>query len=214
VAKERIEVSMKIIVTTSDAYLPLIGEFSRRLVEGGLEQYRGLEPVTVLGYKTPADLLPANFEFVSLGEQPPNKDWTSGLISYFDNFKDDYFMLLLDDYMMVKVDVGALQHAGLIMEVDKTAMKFDLTRDRYKFEHIENEGINIIHATQESPYRSSLQAAIWRTSYFKKLLVPKRTAWEFELKGQEQCVCDGALILGTKTGIVEYENAMLKGKAV
>lgn len=201
---------MKIICLTSDSYVHLMKGFA-----DCFNKHWG-DPVTVLGYKPPIEKLPDNFEFVSLGEQPPDHDFTTGLIPYFKELKDDYFCLFLDDYYVTKVDkerLGIAESAvtlPLILSCFHPIEKFDLSYDRMNFPHTEFDN-GVILCAQDARYRTSLQAAIWRTSYFRRFLVPHRTPWEFELLGEKKAMNDDAIILGFTTPVVEYRNVMKKG---
>lgn len=192
-----------IIVITSNDYAYLMSEFADRFNRYALE----VRDVTCLCYDT-IPVLPKNFSVISLGMQPVGKDWTSGLVKYFAELKSDKFMLMLEDYMVcLRIDFD---------EVDKCANmdcdKFDLTQDRASFPYwISSNNPNLICSDQCARYRSSLQAAIWRTEYFRKFLVPGRTPWEFELAGEIEATRDGARILGTQSGVVHYENAVKMG---
>ena len=200
---------MRIFCTTSDKYLDLLPGFCE-----AFNWIWGPDPVTVLGYSQPKSELPKQFTFISLGPQPAGKDYTTALAEYFSTVRDEYFVLLMDDYFMKRVDHHLLRKAEAIMKADRNVMKFDLTTDRMKFNHIDMDGSEIICSGQGARYRSSLQSAIWRTEYFRKLCVPGRTPWEFELKGEMECMGDGALILGTRSGIIEYDNKCVRGVRV
>ena len=203
---------MRIIVITSDNYRHLMPEFAERF-----NRYWGKVDITCLCYQVPP-VLPDNFEIVSLGEQPANGDWTSGLRGWFESLVDSRFILLLDDYMLTdKVDVGIVDQIMQSVWSDEAPLfqcvKFDLTTDRKNFPHEYCYGLPcIIESNQDARYRTSLQVAAWDKHYFLKFLVPGRTPWEFELLGEKEAMNDGAVILGTTCGVVKYENRMLKGK--
>ena len=199
--------NLPIIVVTSDKYRHLMPEFASRFNE-----YASCElNVTCLCYQLPPEL-PRNFSVVSLGEQPDGGDWTSGLRSYFLGYdSESRFILLLEDYFInYPFDFEAIMAMNTF-----PCDKFDLTNDRVQFPHwVHSEEKWLICSDQVARYRSSLQAAIWRVGYFKKFLVGKRTPWEFELKGEQDAMRDGATILGTTGGLIRYDNAMKMGVQV
>ena len=146
---------------------------------------------------------------VDMGDAPADK-WTDCMADYFKGFEDKYFYLLLDDYYLTDdVDGEWLDLAEGTIHKNGYS-KVDLSDDRAKFPHV-NHGIWIL-SRQWARYRSSLQAAIWSTCYFRKMLVRGRTPWQFELLGEKTAFWDGADIIGTTHGIVKYENIMLKGR--
>lgn len=196
---------MKHIVITSDKYLQLMPEFAERF-----NQYVGGDNVVdVLCYEKPIGL-PANFNICSMGVQPEGKDWTTAMMPYF--AKQEYpFMLLLEDYFITApIDHDTLNY---IAQYHTEWDKIDLSKDRAYFDHREMDN-GVVISSQYARYRSSLQAAIWRPSYFRKFLKPGRNAWQFELEGEREAMGDGAIILGTTKGILQYNNIMLKGKDV
>lgn len=198
--------SFKIICITSDGYRHLMPEFAERFNRF----YSDKLAVDVLCYKYP-DTLPVNFNVRSLGVQPENKDWTSGLIEYFKNLDSTYFMLFLDDYFInSKVDVQVVDSIYQFM-LDNIVEKFDLTLDRARFPYIYTKWPFIIKSKCDARYRSSLQAAIWSTRYFRDFLIAGRTPWEFELIGEKEAMNDGAVIMGSTCGIIRYDNAMKRG---
>jgi len=201
----------RVIVTTSNAYVHLLPEFSQRFNHYWGEQ----QEVTVLCYDKMVRGLPANFTIVGLGKQSDfGKSWTDAMIPFFQSLKDKHFIHLLDDYYLTaKVDHNKLKMAEELM--DKGADKFDLTRDRANNEcrWLAGYADKVVMSEQYATYRTSLQAAIWKTEYFLKYLKPARTAWDFEVVGYREAYGDGAVILGTPGGILEYDNKMLKGGA-
>lgn len=195
---------MHVYVTTSDWYNPLIPAFAYLFNR----HWSPVQRVTVLGYTPPpeAGRLPANFSFVSLGDPceeasawSRNPQWTDSLLPFFEALREDRFILFQIDYFLdrpVRHDLVAL----LARRFDRDgAAKADLTLERMYFPHepwAEEDGVKLIASRQDAPYRSSLQAAIWRRDYFLELLVPGRTPWQFEKLGMIERQGDGRLILG------------------
>jgi len=199
---------VKIIVPTCNSYADLMPGFAKRCNECWPKQ-----DVTVLHYEDKPDV-PDNFKCVSLGAQPQGKDWTSGIIPYFSSLKDDYFILLLDDYYLDRaVNVSLVRQVESFVEVFRPD-KFDLTTDRMNFPHVYTQWPFIVESRPEARYRTSLQAAIWKTEYFRKYLVAGRSPWAFEIEGEKDAMYDGGVIFGSCMGVVRYTNVMLKGKKI
>ena len=87
---------MKIIVFTSNSYLYLLPGFCELF-----NKYWPNQGVTVLGYNKLEYKLPDNFSFISLGQEPGNQYWTNGLIPYFTDLNDKYFIIILDDFFLI-----------------------------------------------------------------------------------------------------------------
>lgn len=202
---------IKIVVVTSNAYADLVAEMAARFVK----YWPGEFQADVLCYDKAPERLPDRFRTVSLGKEPPGKEWSTPMLGYFLDLwqakTDGYFALFLDDYYLDKpVNPDFLSTAEWIMR-NKEVVKIDLTKDRGQFKHEILVPPWIISA-QDAPYRMSLQAAIWRAGYFLSNLKPRLTPWEFELRGNRECMFDGAEIWGTMSGIVSYLNVVKKGK--
>ena len=166
----------------------------------------------MLCYQEPKDL-PENFKGVSVGRQPPNKDWTTALIPYFEALEDEYFVLTLEDqYLVQPVDVGRIKAFTRIMDRHPEVGKVDLTQDRTRFPH-KRKG-RIVISDQQARYRSSLQTALWRKDYFMKFLNPGWTCWDFEIEGMKLAYNDGVQILGTTDGITHFREMSVKGRLV
>ena len=201
---------MRVIVTTSDGRKDILRGFAARF-----NRYWDAEQrVDVLGFE-PVSGLPDNFRFHSLGRQSDfGKIWTDPLIPWFDALEDEPFVLMLDDYWITDY-VNGVRVAMLYNMVYSTmADKADLTQDRFNHPHKDTGFGNVLVSTQTARYRTSLQAAIWRTGYFRRYLAPGRSIWAFECKGYREAFNDGATILGTVDGVVKYENVTVNGEAV
>lgn len=222
---------MKVIVTTSDYYNPIIPAFVHLFVR----HWSRTQQVIVLCYSTPKTSLPSNVSAVSVGppwyckgddtewspyhrgEGCPNPNWTNSIRPFFEQLTDEYFMLLQIDYFIhkpVAIETITLLESYL---QDGTVGKIDLSYDRCQFPHSEfdfRNGVEIIVSDQKAEYRSSLQAAIWRTDYWLKTLRPNRSPWDFEVLGMKEQMGDGMLILGTRpsrSAPVPYLNAYTRG---
>jgi hypothetical protein len=196
--------------------------------------------VTILGYSPPDFELPSNFGFQSLGrpeqfgneitewsegrrghslgEPFPTPRWSDSLKGWLDRLLDPHFILLQIDYFIHR-PVNILQIQALEKYLDvEGVVKIDLSCDRTYFAHsfyAYDDGMGIIVSDQADGYRSSLQAAIWKREYFGAMLQSGRSPWDFEIKGMEEHMNDGKLILGLKLADdppVPYLNIYSKGK--
>jgi hypothetical protein len=193
---------LKIIIPTCDNYL--------HLLEGLMYTTRKFWPLKnqfiILGYEEPKFKLDDNWYFVTLGVDRGPSEWSNDLLNFFKNFKDEYFINMIDDTLMTRMsDTKKIERAFNYMQNNKSVKKvflhgsltsgntnlygpislnpiFDLNSEFYDVNQIAN-------------YRSSLQSAIWSTDYFLKLLKPNMTPWDFELQHARN---DGFRILTTK----------------
>jgi len=227
---------MRIFVTTSDYYNPLLAGFCHLFNRN----WPGVQPVTILCYERPDAALPGNFSVHSLGaaadfggevqewspgrrgrkfqEPYPNPRWTDSLRPFFESLPEEPFILLqVDYYLHLPVELGKIEILWKYL-AREDVVKIDLARDRAFFPHesyAREEGMEIVVSSQTAPYRTSLLPAIWKRDYFLKLLKPGRSPWTFETIGMTEILNDGKSILGVDQpvfGPVPYLNVYYSGK--
>ena len=227
---------MKVFVTTSDWYNPIIPAFADLFNR----YWSTAQDVTILGYTKPPFLLPPNFSFQSLGdprefgndvtewsegrrgrhfgELYPTPRWSDSVKRWIASVQHPYFILLQIDYFIHRpVNIGQVQRLACFFK-DRNVAKIDLSNDRYHSPHAHyafDGDARIIVSDQNARFRSSLQAAIWRRDYLDEMLKPNRSPWDFEHYGGYEHMNDGRLILGvaaTEHGPVPYLNVYGGGR--
>ena len=89
---------MKIYITTCNEYKAITAANVALL-----NKYWPDNEIGILCYELPDFKPPENVQVISLGAEPANRIWTDPIIEYFTYRCDDpYFVLLLDDYVIVK----------------------------------------------------------------------------------------------------------------
>jgi hypothetical protein len=181
---------MKILVTTSNQQLRLLKPHATLF-----NRYWPGQQVTILGFDTIGlPRLPANFEYVSLGRQDDfGRYWTDPLIPYINELDEDYFVLMMGDFLLtdyVEIErLKALESEIINGDADKVVLDTHLSAYTVPYK----PGIRELR--QEAPYRTTLHPAIWRKEYFLKFLKPKLTAWQFEIHNMPESQRDEARIL-------------------
>jgi len=136
--------------------------------------------------------------------------WAETLGQFVTALDEDYFMLILDDYWVQEVDVELFCQLEATMQ--EGFAKIDVSGDRMQFPHKAWDGDVFVVATSEAPYRTSLQAAIWRKDYLLNFCKEGWTPWDFEIDGSKQARNDGAWILGTRKPAIRYINVLRRGE--
>jgi hypothetical protein len=179
---------MKIFIITSDNYSHLIKPNSILF-----EKYWANQEIRVLHYNklhSSVKDLPENWELINLGEQ--SKYWTTPLIEYFKFIEDEYFMICLDDMLLVDyVDenkVRKLEEEIKNGRADKAMFHFYDSNEQVNFE--EN---GFVELKQDCQYRLGLHPAIWTKEYWLKNLQSELFIWDFEI--QKEAFNDGAKII-------------------
>jgi hypothetical protein len=202
-------------VYVSDPYLWCLKPFSYLFNQYWSE----LQDVIVGGFTPPRFPLPSNFRFHQIDKNPYPKDmWSDGLIRFLQDYHDDVFVLLLEDYLLSRtVDCSGVATLAEYMRQDKNSdvVRLDLTMDRLSefskgLRDLEGYGhYDIITCDKDAMYNMSLQAAIWNRRNLLSLLKPGMNPWRVEM--ETDMVNQPYRVLGTRQNPVRYANLMLKG---
>ena len=161
---------MNIYISASNEYVHIIEQYAVLF-----NKYWPNQNVTVLCYDVPNIPIPDNFKFVSLGKQ--GKYWSNGLIDFFNNIKDEYFVFSLEDFFLVdyvdqyKVD---LLEQEIVKGADKASLHF------YYVYQIKNPSDRIVVLKQNIKYKTSIHPAIWTRRYMLQNLKPDMSLIDFE----------------------------------
>jgi hypothetical protein len=180
-------VTVPIIVTTSDNYLPALKPFAW-LAE---KYWRGSAQFTIMGFTKPDFPLPDRFKFVSVGkpEDYPIEKWSDAVIDFLKKFKSPYFIFMLEDYWITRdVNIGAVRLAHKYMELHPNILKFDLTGDRLyaggaDLNYDTFGWLDIVLSDRMSAYQMSLMTGLWRRELFLRAMQKGWNPWEVELEG-------------------------------
>lgn len=201
----------KVIVMTSDRYLwanlPFAYLFNT--------YWSSLQQVELFGFSRPQYTLPKNFKFHSLDTMNyPAERWTNALQKALTILSDEIVVIMLEDYWLCRtVDWNGVQMCVEYMLAHPNVLRFDLTDDRQYAggsEIIDSYGhYDIVETKSGTPYQVSLQAALWNTKLLSKILLPNKSAWEFEIHTSPPTEMR---VLGTRQCPVRYANAIHKGE--
>ena len=138
------------------------------------------------------------------------KKWAETVRDFVRNVGDESLLVMLDDYWIQEVDADLLSKAEELMAQVNHPDKIDLSSDRMQCKNTTWDSDFVLSA-QDAWYRTSLQAAIWKTEYLLKFCKAGWTPWQFEIEGSRLAMNDGAMILGTEKPCIRYVNVLKKG---
>ena len=156
--------------------------------------------------------LPDNVTFHSLGTQESfGSNWTDPLIPYIESIEDPYFVVTVEDVMLMKpVDQDRADVLEQAMKdgAHKAILDSHMNWKANSF----NEDLMIIH--NNADYRTTLHPSIWKRKYFLRYLKRGMTAWDFEQINMHESKSDGAIIvsLTDKKDLYYTANVYAKGK--
>jgi hypothetical protein len=202
----------------TDDYLYLLPVFAELY-----NKYIG-EDMTVLCYKKPEKELPDNFNIISLGSQADRVSWSDGIIPFFKEFEEPYFKSWGEDYLIYHVETDLYKRSHDIAYNEKKFGRILFWLDEnYKWRKQLSKKISsgqryeldkqFIHlrGRRGRKWRSSLNAGIWDTSYFKSLLRPNLSPWTFEVESLKISMDDDKVQLLPIKNTISYKNNVDRG---
>lgn len=208
------------IIMTSDKYLPALRPFMwlwNRYAQFNLPQRN-----IICGFSPPDFPLLPNFEFYSVGkfEDYPIGKWSDQLIHVLNEVADDIFILMLEDYWIVRhVDTGAVEMLYRYADQFRYVLKIDLCSDRLYAQSVDKgygivDRVDLIKSMPGSPYHFSFMAGIWNRELLKKIIIPDETPWDIEMAGTHRLSLQHSdmLVLGTRQMPLKHLLAFRSGE--
>ena len=197
--------STPILVYTCDAYASALPGFA--YLQGVF--WSQLQPVYVCGTKPFP--LPPNFTWLDVESRIAER-WSDGLIEALNQFNDEVFVWMLEDYYLCRgVDHQAIESIAEYMRMHPDVLKVDLTADRLhsgRGEDVDYWGhVDLLRTEWDVPYQFSTQAACWNRKHLLSVLRPEMSPWDFELQDKKP----GLHVLGTRQWPLRYVNLLGMG---
>ena len=153
---------------------------------------------------------PKSWIYINKGE---DKSFSQSLNSYLEEIKEEYFILMLDDFLILeKVNNYLINKAFEFIKENKGVYlklapnpKGDFKIDKY---------FSQIDVKNEAPYITSLQMAMWKKDFLIKLLKYDFNPWEFEVKAgkTKEALENSDKFFVTTFPFVKYIHFVEKGK--
>lgn len=156
------------------------------------------QPINIFSYGEKDSILnrflPDHFNYVSLGnDNLPVNRWSNGVLFMLDQIREDFFILLLEDFWLnspVNLDavMALYRYCNNFPDRDRM-LRMDLTRDRASRGYTDWGSIDqarIILSNRSTAYQVSFQAGIWNRENLRIILQPAESPWEAEIKGTER----------------------------
>jgi hypothetical protein len=142
--------------------------------------------IIIIGYDAPKFTLTKNTEFISLGEDLTPAKWSNGLLSFFNSYDKERFILNMDDHCIVApVKNDYINNIEQIMKDDESIDKimlhpFSTPISLEKYSH-KFKNLNLF-ISKHNYGSTTLMPAVWKTSYIKSILNQNLNPHEFELQ--------------------------------
>jgi len=153
---------------------------------------------------------PIDWIYINKGK---DESFSKSLISYLEEIKDEYFILMLDDFMILeKVDNNLIQKAFEFIKNNK-GVYLRLTPNP-KGDYKVNKYFSKIDVLGRVPYITSLQMAIWKKDFLIDLLKYDFNPWEFEIRAgkTKEALQHSDKFYVTNFDFIKYTHFVEKGK--
>jgi len=167
----------KIIISSCDAFSDCWGTFLH-----GIRKYWAdcpYETFILTNKKTFSDSI---VKALPIGK---DRGWACNILKAIDLVGAEYTLYGHEDFWInARVDTSAIQDYVQLLVENKADYIRLYPAPEPDMEFTQDKRLGII--SDSSPYRASLQFALWRTSVFKNLIRPDENAWEFENNGTQR----------------------------
>ncbi len=158
------------------------------------------QDITIVGYESVQELkdLPNNVSTKFLGKQQNyGESWTTALIPFFNDVPEEYFVVLLDDLVIMNsMDMDKI--SVLEEQIKQNKAQKAMIGGGLPLNLTKEIGEELLEFRQDIDYRATLHPAIWNKRYFLKYLKPNMTPWQFEIANNNTAKYDGATIIANK----------------
>lgn len=192
---------LKVIIPTCDKYIHI----TEALMYTTSRFWKEENQFIILGYEHPKFQLNNNWKFISMGKDPGAKYWSNAVIDFFKDFKDEYFINMIDDTIMTRnADIDKMKLAFDYMVKNDSVKKIllqgslNIAYGNYElfgdisYTNIQELNDMFVDVNQTCQYRTTMQSSILNTQYFIQTLKQDMSPWEYEVQHIKN---DGARIL-------------------
>jgi len=157
-----------------------------------------------------SEFAPKDWRYINNGE---DISFSKSLMSYLESIDDEYFILMLDDFIILKqIDNGKIKKAFEFIK-SNNGVYLRLVPNPKGDLKIDND-FSKIDVKSSVPYVTSLQMAIWKKDFLIKLLSYDFSPWEFEVKAgkTKESLSNGDGFYVTNYDFISYTHFVEKGK--
>ena len=156
------------------------------------------------------EFVPKIWNYINKGE---DISFSKSLMSYLDSIDEEYFILMLDDFMILKeVDVEKIKKAYEFIKSNNGVYLRLVPNPKGELKI--DEDFSRINVKLYVPYVTSLQMAIWKKDFLIQLLSYDFSPWEFETKTgkTKESLSNSDKFYVTNFNFINYTHFVEKGK--
>lgn len=161
-----------------------------------------------------------NYDVININQYTnlDTKEWSLRLKRALNFIKEDYVIMLLDDYFITELNNEKLQKAESIIKRGDTCVVYTILNENY-INNVKKNNDNFYIVKKNMLYQMSLQIGLWNKNDLLKLLVDFENPWDFEIMGSKRI----RRIVKTKDiafqslnsnndAFIAYQQGIMKGK--
>ena len=156
------------------------------------------------------EFVPKTWNYINRGE---DISFSKSLISYLDSIDEEYFILMLDDFMILEeVDTDKIKKAYKFIKSNNGVYLRLVPNPKGELKI--NEDFSRIDVKSYVPYVTSLQMAIWKKDFLMQLLSYDFSPWEFEIKAgkTKESLSNSDKFYVANYNFINYTHFVEKGK--
>lgn len=202
--------NVTILVTSCDKYSSLWGRFFHQLFQKWPE-LKGIDqnvPIHLV-----ANEKAYNNPRIYTSHTIKKESWSNNILQALQDVKTDYVLILLDDYYLTQFDRQRLMDIYDYMRSHPTVSYVQITQvANITLDRPVGEIDGLYHKAKHSPWRTSLQACLWKKTDLQHLLRPGESAWDFEMSGSVRSEgLKGEFLITTDKFPLSYLNVAQEG---
>ena len=166
------------------------------------------QKVTFLGYDTPTQQLPDNFNFISLGKQLGPEWYANDLRKFFESINDKQFIYTMEDQFILdyvnKDLVNTLLQECERSNVGRACLTNSIFQTHMGKKHDSYKQVSdyeLITYSQDSAFRITCEWSVWDKDYICSYLKDGLDPWQFERISSNQSKYDSVDLIGCKNTV-------------
>lgn len=144
---------------------------------------------------------------------PGNKSWGERILIALEEIDTEYIFFILEDYYLTEFITSDIinNHINTLELYSADKIMLDVIGyPEYRLTQIKE---NLYKFNSDSMYLNSIQPAIWKTSYLKRVLLPEYSPWDFELKGNAiASALNSTILIQARTHPIYFNYARVGGR--
>ena len=156
------------------------------------------------------EFCPQDWIYINKGK---DESFSKSLKSYIEEINDEYFILMLDDFIILNEVSNDLIEKAFKFIKERNGVYLRLRPNPKGDKKIDNY-FSAINVNNQVPYITALQMAIWKKDFLLKLLEYDFNPWEFEVKAgkTKEALENSDKFFVTNFDFINYTHFVEKGK--